>query len=268
MSETVQQPGGAPAPAVTPTPAPEYRPSESLSSEPEAAPEQPSAPSAQPSEPAEEAPQETEADHWKREKRSLDQRLGYLSKQRYAERHRAEEAERQLSELRRQVGQQQEVPADWWQHPDVQKAIDARAAEKARVDGFLQAGAAEVPDWDRKRFELIEMGADPGIAEILVSMRNGHKVAGALYDHPDELQRIVELRTERERAVALGAFAASLDARRPPVVPSPATPRRAPSPPPPQPIAPPAATRHGEPDPGGSMDDYYKWSAKQNWRNR
>lgn len=263
MSETVQQPGSAPAPAE------EYRPSESLSSEPDAAPEQPQTQSTPPPAEAAQEPEapESEADKWKREKRSLDQRLGYLSKQRYAERHRAEEAERRLAEIQAQSGQQQQVPQEWWSHPDVQRAVDARAAELAKVQSFLNAGSAEVPDWDKKRFELIEMGADGQIAQLLVEMPQGHRVAAALYDNPGELERIADLKTERARAIALGRFAASLDARRSPT-PSPQTPRRAPSSSLPPPITPPGPTRHGEPNPGGSMDDYYAWSKKQNWTNR
>ena len=51
----------------------------------------------------------------------------------------------------------------------------------------------------------------PGFAALLVEMPDGVKVAAALANDPDEVERIANLRTERARAVALGKYAATLD---------------------------------------------------------
>jgi hypothetical protein len=59
----------------------------------------------------------------------------------------------------------------------------------------------------------MQMGADAGLAELLIELPDGAKVAGALADQPEELERIAGLRTERARAIALGKYAASIAAR-------------------------------------------------------
>lgn len=265
-STTTEQAGGAPAPAE------EYRPSHVLSSEPEA-PEPPPEPTADAAPAEGEPPKETDEQRWERERHEYNRRLGQVTKQKYLERERANQAQRELAELRARLQQgqpadgqaQNGVPPDWLQHPQVRAAIEAQAAEQARVAAFLNAGAAEYPDWDKRRAELIEMGADAGIAQLLVEMPNGHRVAGALYDDPAELERIADLKTERARAVALGAFAARIEARR--TAPPSAPPRRASNLS--APIQPPSAARsRGEPNPNGSMEEYERWSKQQNWRNR
>lgn len=275
-----------------PVPASDYRPSESLSAEPDAPPAggptpaepwrglEQSAEREQPSAERDEAPepQETDRERLERERKEHNRRVAQITRQKYQEKERAAALERRLAEMEArfaqapngQMGGQQPdqngVPQDWMNHPQIRAAIEAQADERARVQSFLNAGAAEFPDWDKRRHDLIEMGADAGIAQLLVEMPQGHRVAAALYDEPAELERIADLRTERARAVALGAFAARVEARRQ----SPQTPqpRRASSLPPP--ITPPSAARSaGQPDPEkGSMADYEKWSRAQNWRNR
>jgi hypothetical protein len=268
-STTTEQAGGA----QQPVPASDYRPTESLSAEHDAAPPPESTPEPAQAEAPHEQPQETDSERWERERKEYNRRLGQITRQKYAEKERAAALERRLAEMEARISQangepgQNGVPQDWMQHPQVRQAIEARAAEEARVQAFLQAGASEFPDWDKRRHDLIEMGADANMAQLLVEMPQGHRVAAALYDHPDELERIADLKTERARAVELGKFAARVEARRAASV-SPQPPRRASSLPPP--ITPPATTRaKGEPDPEkGSMADYERWSKQQNWKNR
>lgn len=104
--------------------------------------------------------------------------------------------------------------------PELQNYIRAEAqrlAEEARVEerkqSFHAAGSAAYEDWQERCQNLIAMGADPGLAALLVDMPNGAKLAGELHDNPDELERIASIRSERGRAVALGQFAAKLEQR-------------------------------------------------------
>jgi hypothetical protein len=265
MSETTttEQAGGT----SQPVPADDHRPSESLSSEPDAPEPQESTPT----EPAAEPHQESDSERWDRERKEYNRRLGQITRQKYQEKERAARLERELAEIqaRMQQGQVPDangLPADWMRHPEVQRAIQAQAAERAQVEAFQRAGAAEFPDWDKRRNDLIEMGADAGIAQLLVEMPGGHRVAAALHDEPAELERIADLKTERARALALGQFAARLEARR---AQSPSPRRAAPPSSLPPPIQVPSTTRHATPDPEkGSMDDYLRYSRTVNWRNR
>jgi hypothetical protein len=93
----------------------------------------------------------------------------------------------------------------------VQQAVEARA-EQERVDRFHEAGRAAYgpKDWQERCNSLMQMGADQGLAALLVEAPDGARVAAALADDPEELERIAGLRTERARAIALGKFAAGL----------------------------------------------------------
>ena len=255
-----------------PVGADDYRPAESLSSEPEAPP-QASTPEPAEADAAPEAEQhrETDAERLERERKEFNRRLGQATRQKYQEKERAAALERRLAELEARAGtangqDPNGLPPDWANHPQVRAQIQALAAEEARIEAFHRAAYAEFPDWDKRRKDLQEMGADGGIAQILVEMPQGHRVAAALYDEPGELERIADLKTERARAIALGQFAARIEARR--AVPPSPQPRRASSLS--EPIRPPATARSsGQPDPEkGSMAEYEKWSRQQNWRNR
>jgi len=55
------------------------------------------------------------------------------------------------------------------------------------------------------------MGADPGIAQLLVNMPGGVRVTAALADDPAAVQRIASIQTLEGRAVALGKYAAQIE---------------------------------------------------------
>jgi hypothetical protein len=89
---------------------------------------------------------------------------------------------------------------------------------------------------------------------MVPDIEGGQKAIMELADHPDEAERILALPPHR-MALALAKLAA----------PEPSKPKPVSSLPPP--IRPPAGGRaRGEPDPEkGSMEDYKRWSAKQEW---
>jgi hypothetical protein len=104
--------------------------------------------------------------------------------------------------------------------PQQQAYLDQRVAQEVarktieeRAQRFHEEGRSQYPDWAERAKDLMEMGADAGFAELLLELPDGAKVAGALHDDPEELQRITSLRTERARAIALGNYAASLAPR-------------------------------------------------------
>jgi hypothetical protein len=103
----------------------------------------------------------------------------------------------------------------------------AQERTQERVQAFHDAGREQYPDWTERCSSLMAMGADPQFAELLVEMKDGAKVAASLADEPDELERIAALKTERARAIALGQYAAKLEAK--PAAP-PVTVSRAPAP--------------------------------------
>jgi hypothetical protein len=185
MSETTET---TPAPEPEPTPTP--------------APDQP-APDTEEQQPAREAEEQRKED---RRTAALRARLG--AAERLQEQQRAE-----LEFYRRQVQQQapaEETPEQRYQRERMQ--IRAEVEMQIRTERFHEEAYAQYPDWDKRRDDLVKMGADPGIAAMLVEMPGGVRVAGALADDPTELQRIANLRSERARAIALGKYAATLDA--------------------------------------------------------
>src|SRR4051812_824483 len=104
--------------------------------------------------------------------------------------------------------------------PEQQAAVDrlveakmAQRAEAERSEAFHTQGRAAYPDWSERCSSLMKMGADPQFAQLLLETPDGAKVAGALADDPEALERIAGLRTERARAIALGAFAATLESK-------------------------------------------------------
>ena len=96
----------------------------------------------------------------------------------------------------------------------VQTAL-AQRVEQERAENFHASGKAAFPDWTERCQSLMQMGADPQFAALLIETPDGAKVAGALADDPEELERITGLKTERARAVALGRYAATLETREP-----------------------------------------------------
>jgi hypothetical protein len=89
--------------------------------------------------------------------------------------------------------------------------IRQEEAGKLRAQQFHEVGRAEFPDWQQRCTALMSMGADAGFAALLVDTPGGAKVAAALADDPEEVQRIASIPSERGRAVALGRYAATLE---------------------------------------------------------
>jgi hypothetical protein len=188
MSETTQtEATPAPEPAPTPAPAPEPTPATET---PEQTPEQ-------------EAERKSKAD---RRFAELTAKLGAAQRER----------ERQAAELefyRRQVHQ---PPPGTPETPE-QAAVRMRAEVRAEVETqikterFHEQGASQFTDWKQRCDDLVQMGADPGFAQLLVEMPDGVKVTAALAADPNEVQRIANIRSERGRAIALGKYAASLE---------------------------------------------------------
>jgi len=98
--------------------------------------------------------------------------------------------------------------------------IATEERERERVVAFHEAGKAAHADWQQRCDSLQAMGADAGMARIMVEMGGeGARVAAALADDPEELERIAGIRSEHGRAIALGKYAATLPAARPPRTP-------------------------------------------------
>src|SRR5215472_14169345 len=85
------------------------------------------------------------------------------------------------------------------QQPSQQQAQQISAGERTqeKIRSFHAAGKEAYPDWAQRCDDLQAMGADPQFAELLVEMDQGHKVAAALRDDPEQLERIASLRGER-----------------------------------------------------------------------
>jgi hypothetical protein len=248
----------------TPTPEPEYVPQNVLSSEPDEAPQQ------EPQEPQDGGEAKPEGDaaeeQRKAERRREAQRIGYLTKQRYAEKARAEAAEARLREIEQRLAQYDPQHQPQATQQDFATAVEQRAAQKVAED----AHNARFADWDgegikefgQERFReacktVAEMASDQQrqvIAAVAMDIDGGQRAIMELADKPDEAERILAMPPHR-MALALAKLAA------PETKPKPVSNL-------PPPIRPPAVGRaRGEPDPErGSMEDYKRWSAKQEWR--
>ena len=188
MSETTETPEGTPPPEPQPPPAPE--------------------PTPQP-EPSEDTPQrETDEARDKDDRRiaQLRARLGAAERER--EQQRAE-----LEHLRRIAQQQapeQETPEQAYAR--FQREAKDQAKAELLAERFHEEGRAAYRDWGQRTQDLMDMGADPNMASLLIEMPGGVRVAAALAEDPAELQRITSIQSERGRAIALGRYAASLEA--------------------------------------------------------
>lgn len=198
MSETIeaQVPEQEPAPPAESTAEPEAQAAEQATAEQQQAEEQ----------------QKAEADKEARRIARLTGRVSALARER-------DELAARIAAL--EQARQGAQDGQW--SPEQQQAIEAAAQRLAaqrlaqeRRDAFHEQGREAYPDWQDRCQSLMAMGADPGFAELLVEMRDGAKVAAALAEDPDEVERIAGLKTERARAIALGQFAAKLAARPPP----------------------------------------------------
>jgi len=251
----------------TPTPAePEYVPQNVLSSE-DPAPQH-ETPQQDADDAAEAKPEADSAEDQRRaERRREAQRIGYLTKQRYAERARAEAAETRLREIEQRLQQFDPQQAQGANPQDFARAVEERAAQKVAQD----AHNARFEAWDKQGVEefgeqkfrdackvVAEMASDEQrqiIASVALDIDGGQKAILELADNPDEAERILGLPPHR-MALALAKLAA----------PTP-QPAKAPVAHLPAPIRPPTGRARGEPDPErGDMDTFMRWSAKQAWR--
>jgi hypothetical protein len=177
--------------------------------EPEGAP----APSGAPETPAaEDQPTEREKEQASR----YDKRIGYLRSQAARAEQAQAAAEQRLAALEAQMKQSGVQPSPEQQYQEAVRAEATRQTEQQRtqerIKAFHDAGREAFPDWQGRMGDLQAMGAIP-ISSLLVEMEDGHRIAAALRDAPDELERITSLRGERAQAIALGQFAEKLAAR-------------------------------------------------------
>lgn len=128
---------------------------------------------------------------------------------------RALEARWQASEMNRNAN-----PAEGGLAPEAQRLAEQRAEQlyqqrvaNEKVNSFHEAGKTAYTDWQEKCAALIEMGGDAQFADLLVDMPDGARVAAALADDPEEMERIAGLKTERARAIALGKYSAAMEAK-------------------------------------------------------
>jgi hypothetical protein len=194
MSETTET---TPAPEPEPTPAPGTGPSGA----PESTPPDTEEPEQKPQREADEARAKED-----RRIAQLRARLGA------AEREQARQAA-ELAFYREQaqrVPQAEETPEQRYARERAQIRTEVEA--QIRTERFHEQGASAYGDWKQKCDDLVKMGADAGFAQLLVEMPDGVKVAAALANDPDQVEHIANLRSERARAVALGKYAATLDA--------------------------------------------------------
>lgn len=182
-SETKDDPEGTPAPAEEPAEAP---------AEPEQTPEQ------------------------KQEESKADKRFSRLTARMASLARERDELAQRLSQVeaaQRGVAPEQLSPdVRAMVEQEVQRRVEQRVTDAASAR-FHEAAFEAYDDWETRRHRLVALGADAGIASILVKMSDGVRVAGALHDNPDELERIAQIPTQEDRAIALGKFAAKLEAR-------------------------------------------------------
>lgn len=203
MSETTET-GSAPAEPETPAPAAEQE----TERQPGAAADQP--------EGGQGGGQDGDKQEAEAERPSkLDRRLATLRAQLTAAQQRIDAMER-----RGQQPEQPEVPLPPEQQAMVDRAIAAGLSQRlaqheaqARADRFHDAGRAAHADWADRCKSLMDMGADEQIGDLLIDLPDGARIAGALADDPEALERIAGHRTERARAIALGKYAATIETR-------------------------------------------------------
>lgn len=164
-------------------------------------------------------PEQVEADKVERESRA-ERRIGRLTA-----RLSAGEAERarlaaEIDAMRRPANP--EPPAMPQTPEELDRLVDARAealaahkAAVARAEAFHKEGRTAQPDWDERCAALIAMGVDPEFSRLLVETPDGARIALALHDDPEAVERIAALRTPTGRAIALGRYAATLEAKPP-----------------------------------------------------
>lgn len=186
-----------------------------------AAPAEPAAPTeTQASAPAADgAATETPAEPEPPKPSRTDRRIAALSARLSAGEQERQRLAQEVEQYRRQSQPQPDKPIT---PDDIPRIVEERVAaqlaqrvEQERAEAFHASGKAEFKDWTERCQSLMQMGADAQFAQLLIETPDGAKVAGALADDPEELERITGLKSERARAVALGRYAATLETREP-----------------------------------------------------
>lgn len=174
-------------------------------------------PPAEEQKPAGEAPEPQEPE---REAKALLKRISRLTARNSMIQRERDELAFKLQQNQYQQNQYPQQAPQQPIDPQLQQAIEAEAERRVqarvmdeKMRAFHKQGAEAFTDWSERCTNLQAMGADPQMAQLLVEMPDGYKVAAALHDEPDELERIAGIRSERGRAVALGQYAARLEAR-------------------------------------------------------
>lgn len=192
MSETTQKPEAPPEPPEEPGPAP--APAEQPEPQPPSEGDQP--PDA-----------EGEEKRIARRLNRLNSRVAMLSRTNEQLQQQLAQALQQRAQ-QTQAGQQVDPALQQYIEQQVAAGVQARVMDQ-KTRAFHEQGSELYPDWNERCTALQAMGADAQIARVLVGMRDGPRVAAALHDAPDELDRIAAMDTE-DRATALGEFAAKL----------------------------------------------------------
>jgi hypothetical protein len=207
---------------------------------------------------------DAEEERKRTERRREAQRIGYLTKQRYAEKARADALEQQLREMQARInpnGAQQ--PSQEELERAIDRAAEQKLAAKQHAERFNAWDSKGVEEFGSDRFRdacktVADMASDDQrrlLVDVALDTENGHRAIMELADNPDEAERILAL-PPHKMALALAKLGEPAPAKPVAVSNTPA------------PIRPPAVGRaRGEPDPEkGDMSAYMRWSAKQNWR--
>lgn len=197
----------------------------SETTEPDGKPEPGTGPSGVPDTPAPPAPESTppetdepapakEAEDEAREKRSPDRRIAELTAKLSAFERREAQRDQELEFYRRQLQQQapeQDTPEQAAQRLRMQ--VRAEVEAEIKVKNLHDQGRSQYPDWGQRAQRVVDMGGDAQFANLIVDMPPSEavRVVGALSEDPEALQRIVDLKSERARAVALGKYAATIE---------------------------------------------------------
>ncbi len=180
-------------------------------------------PQAEPDPPESTAEGQPEPETGEEKPSKLDRRIAALSARVSAAEARAQQAEAEATRYRQHSPLEQQRPE---LTPELRVEVERLAAQmreqergREKAESFHELGRESYADWEERCKNLIAMGADNGVAEILVEMKDGARIAGALADDPEALQRISSIKTERGRAISLGMYAASLADKAPPPLP-------------------------------------------------
>lgn len=167
------------------------------------------APESTPPESDEPAPAKEAEEREKEDRRTavLRARLGTAERERDALRAEAEHYRRQVA----QQAPEQDTPEQAQQRLRMQ--VRAEVEAEIKKDNLHAHGNAQFADWGQRAQRVVDMGGDAQFAQLVLDMPPSEavKVVAALSEDPEALQRIVDLRSERARAVALGKYAATIE---------------------------------------------------------